>query len=69
MIYIYITTMTLNYGNYGIFLLMGNARFISSNVWWGGATRFQVGPVSSGGLGSLITSNPKRASFSFLGYS
>ena len=27
-----ITLRTLNYGNYGIFLVMGNARFISSTV-------------------------------------
>ena len=25
--------MTLDYGNYGIFLIMGNAGFISSTVW------------------------------------
>ena len=26
---------TLTYGNYGIFLIMGNAGFISSTVWLG----------------------------------
>ena len=28
----YIILMTLNYGNYGIFLIMGNAGFVSSTV-------------------------------------
>ena len=30
--------MDRNYGNYGIFLIMGNAGFISSTVFWGGGS-------------------------------
>ena len=28
------TLRTLNYGNYGIFLIVGNAGFCPSTVWW-----------------------------------
>ena len=37
MIYIlhYLKVMTLDYGHYGIFLVMGNAGFISSTIQWG----------------------------------
>ena len=34
-----ITLRTLNYGNYGIFLMMGNAGFMSSTVFRGSKTR------------------------------
>ena len=52
-----VTLRTLNYGNYGIFLILGNARFISSTVVWGSGFRvfgvfFRVSGVQNlGGLG------------------
>ena len=35
-----LTLRTLHYGNYGTFLIMGNAGFISSTVFWS----FQADP-------------------------
>ena len=35
------TLRTLNYGNYGIFLIMGNAGFCPSAVWVYGGVRLE----------------------------
>ena len=38
--------MTLDYGNFGIFLVMGNAGFISSTIAQNSARQWQWDPVS-----------------------
>ena len=39
------TLRTLNYGNYGIFLIMGNAGFCPSTVSQGPKARMKVGGI------------------------
>ena len=65
MIYILsITLRTLNYGNYGIFLVMGNAGFVSSTVVHADARRIGHRPhcspnmVSSPFLGPQYSTAP-----------
>ena len=41
------TLRTLNYGNYRIFLIMGNAGFCPSTVWAGWGSELRLGSIGA----------------------